>query len=218
MDNTDNSPASEAAWEGGFTDIPVRSPDVAASAPSPEEMRTAHNQIRRPRRSCDKFVWLGLLLFAIVLSLLIVMAVNVGGETDDEPPSGNEDLDLRQSDVDKVITFMALEGISDLTALEQSGTPQNVAATWIAEQDEADLAVPTVEATAVDRYKYITRYVMAVLYFSTGGGSWENQIGFMTKKDVCDWNLRFFNGYTYYRKGVICDDISSRVYSILLGE
>jgi hypothetical protein len=217
MDTTDDDPASEAAWEREFTDIPVSSPEVAASVPSPEEMRTSMNQTRRPR-SRNKFFWLGLLVFAIALSLLIVVIVNAGGESGDEPPSGDGELSLRQSDVDEVITFMAQEGISDLTALEQSGTPQNVAATWMAEQDEADLAVPTNDATEFDRYKYITRYVMAVLYFSTGGGSWEYQIGFMTSKNVCDWNLQFTNGYTFYRKGVVCDDKSGLVYAILLGK
>jgi hypothetical protein len=219
MDSTDDSPAGKSAWEGWFADIPVSSPDLAVSAPSPEEMRAAENQTRRPRRSCNKSLWLGLLLvFAIALSLIIVMVVNGGGGIDDESPLGDEDLDFRQSDVDKVITFMAQEGISDLTLLEQSGTPQNTAATWIAKQDEFDLAVPADDAAAIDRYKYITRYVLAVLYFSTGGGSWEHQIQFMTKTNVCDWNQRFSNGYTEYRKGVICDDISSRVYAIHLGK
>jgi hypothetical protein len=204
MDSIDDSPASKAGWE----DIPVSSPDVASSVPSPEEMRTAENQTRRSRGSCNKFLWLGLLLFAIALSLVIVAIVNAGGGNDDETPSGDED-------VNKVITFMVEEGISDLTALEQSGTPQNVAATWIAKQD---LAVPTDDTTAIERYKYITRYVLAVLYFSMDGGGWEDQIQFMTKKDVCDWNQRFSDGYFSYRKGVICDNISSRVNAIHLGK
>jgi hypothetical protein len=218
MDSTDDSPASKATWEREFTDIPVSSPDVGASVPSPDEMRTAENQTRRSRRSCNKFLWLGLFVFAIILSLVIVALVNAGGGTDDKPPSGDGDLN-RQSNLDEVITFMAQEGVSGVTALEQSRTPQNFAATWMAEFDEADLAVPTDDATAVDRYKYITRYVMAVLFFSTGGGSWENQIGFMTSNDVCDWSMRFTNGYTFYRKGVVCDDTSDHlVYAILLGK
>jgi hypothetical protein len=67
------------------------------------------------------------------------------------------------------------------------------------EQDELILAVPTDDATAADRYKYITRYVMAVLYFSTGGGSWEEPDSIMSKR--CNWNMRFFNGYTLLPKG-----------------
>jgi hypothetical protein len=217
MDSTDDSPASKAAWDGGFTDIPipVSSPNVATSVPSPEEMRTAENQTRRSRGSCNKILWLGLLVFAIAFSLVIVAVVNAGGGNDDETPSGDENLDLRQSDVNKVITFMAEEGISHLTALEQSGTPQNVAATWIAKQD---LAVPTDDATAIDRYKYVTRYVLAVLYFSMDGGGWEDQIHFMTERDVCDWNQHFYDGYFPYLKGVICDGISSRVNAIHLGK
>jgi hypothetical protein len=170
-------------------------------------MRTAENQSRRFRRSCNKFLWLGLLVFAITLYLVIVWAVNAGGETDDEPLSR----------VEEVITFMAQEGISDLTALQQSGTPQNIAATFMTEQGEAALAVPTYDATAVDRYKYITRYVMAVLYVSMSGYNWWNQIGFTTSKDVCDWNARFSDGSTDFRKGVLCDNTSGLIYAILLG-
>jgi hypothetical protein len=214
MISTDDGPASEEAWEREFTDVPMSSPEVGASVPSPEGMRTAENQSRRSRRSCYKFLGLGLLVFAIPLSLLIVWAVNAGGETDVNV--GGETDDEPLSRVEEVITFLAQEGISNLTALQQSGTPQNIAATFMVEQDEADLALPTDDATAVDRYKYITRYVMAVLYVSMGGYIWDSQLGFTRSKDVCDWNARSTDGSI--RKGVFCDDTSGLIYAILLGE
>jgi hypothetical protein len=207
MDNvTDESTANTVDWDRECTDIPVSSPEVGTSVPSPEEMRTAGIRTRSSGKSCNKLLFLlSVAVLVIVVSLLIAMAVGTGAhETNDHS-------------LEEVISFVSQSGVSDQKALVLSGTPQNRAATWIAEQDEADWAVPTDAFTSLDHYKYLTRYIMAVLYFSTGGSSWETPLGFMTSEDVCDWNTQMTNGYTDYRKGVVCDDTMGLVYALFLG-
>jgi hypothetical protein len=118
------------------------------------------------------------------------------------PPSNT-----RNSSADEVVAIMASSGVSNLVALQTPGTPQNRAAIWLAETDGANLAVPTgFGADGLELYKYTMRYVMVVLYYSTGGDTtWESQVGFMTSLGVCSWHAQFNNDVGSYRNGLLCD-------------
>jgi hypothetical protein len=77
MDSTDDSPASEAARGREFTDILVSSPEVAASIPSPEEMRwmvVAWIQARRSRGRRE------LILFGFFVLFIALAFLNVFSE------------------------------------------------------------------------------------------------------------------------------------------
>jgi hypothetical protein len=121
-------------------------------------------------------------------------------------PQGSN-TNTRKSSTDEVVAIMANLGVSTLVALQTAGTPQNRAAIWLAETDGANLAVPTdFDTGGVELYKYTTRYVMVVLYYSTGGDTtWQYQVGFMSSLDVCDWYGIFLNGSNAFLKGVNCD-------------
>jgi hypothetical protein len=126
---------------------------------------------------------------------------------------------VRRSTFDAVVSYMVNSGVSDFTALATSGTPQFRAAVWMAEQDGANEAVPTVGIMSLTGYKYMTRYVMAVFFYSTGGINWEDPLGFMTEKNVCDWNDSFTNdGQNYFRKGVLCEPQANLITALLFGK
>jgi hypothetical protein len=124
----------------------------------------------------------------------------------------------RESSIDQVIAYMADSGVSDLTALTTNGTAQNRAAAWMAEQDEADMAVPELAITTQEGYKYMVRYVMAVFYYSTGGADWSFQHYFMTMPTVCEWNNGEMNGAVSYPMGVLCDKESDALFGLAFGK
>jgi len=57
-----------------------------------------------------------------------------------------------------------LETVSDPVTLHMPNTPQNLALEWIIEQDTY--------CVCPQDFKFVQRYVLAVFYFSTGGGTW----------------------------------------------
>jgi hypothetical protein len=125
----------------------------------------------------------------------------------------------RRSTFEAVITYMINSGVSDSTAFASFGTPQFRAATWLAEQDGANKAVPTTGITSLLGYKYMTRYVMAVFFFSTDGINWDNPLDFMTEKSVCEWKAYFPNdGQNYFQKGVVCEPQANLIAGLLLGK
>jgi hypothetical protein len=135
------------------------------------------------------------------------------GTTNPNPNNG------RKSTFEGVFAYMINSGVSDSTILASFGTPQFRAGTWLAEQDGANMAIPTTGITSLSGYKYVTRYVMAVLFFATDGINWDNPLDFMTEKDVCDWNASFTNdGKNYFRKGIVCEPQANLISGLLLGK
>jgi hypothetical protein len=133
--------------------------------------------------------------------------------TDDSPESPA----VRKSKVDQVIAYVVDASVSDLTALTTIGSPQNRAAIWMAETDAADTAVPAGNATVLEGYNYMVRYVMAVFYYSTGGDNWHVQYFAMTFAPVCDWNNVIIDGPDAYRQGIICDAETDVVFGLDFG-
>jgi hypothetical protein len=144
-----------------------------------------------------------LVIAGVVVGVIFGVRAGGGGGKSSSSSSQQGDSAVRNSTVDEIIRYMALSGVSDLIAMTTVGSPQSRAAAWMAEEDEANLPVPTADGEVA--YKYTMRYAMVVLYYSTGGDrTWANQLSFMTGADVCDW-YGVFNTLNPYRKGAICD-------------
>jgi hypothetical protein len=153
-------------------------------------------------------------------------AANINSDTSQQGATGTETTNTnpnnptgRKSTFEGVFAYMINAGVSDSTILASFGTPQFRAGTWLAEQDGANMAVPTTGIKSLSGYKYMTRYVMAVLFFSTDGINWDSPLDFMTEKNVCDWNASFTNdGKNYFRKGIVCEPQANLISGLLLGK
>jgi hypothetical protein len=62
---------------------------------------------------------------------------------------------VRLSTVEEVVSYMAEYGVSYLNDLRAVGSPQNLAANWMAETDGANLEIPTVGTSTLNGYKYM---------------------------------------------------------------
>ena len=117
-------------------------------------------------------------------------------ETCDEDNAKYESIeDLLQSETNFEKSFV-----------ENSITPQGLALEWLSSLSEDQIKI-------CNTYGVIEKYVLAVLYYSTDGHDWLEQMNFLTSGDPCEWyKFDFVNVYS----GVLCDRDSGTITSINL--
>jgi hypothetical protein len=107
------------------------------------------------------------------------------------PNTGNRERD--------VIAFVAAEGLSNRNALVTVGSPQRMAALFMANLDPLQLSLSA--------SNFLQRYAMAVFYYSLEGQMWKDNLGFLTGTSECSWHSA--------SEGVFCND-ADQVDEILL--
>ena len=215
------------AMDDGFTDVDTdfaaSGKDVGASLPSVEEVRnTVH--MKRGSKSAMSFntIMAMTVVACVIIAASLGLAVGVSnknkrGSSEQSSLDGSLDKGGRKSDINDVINYMVAAGVSSEISLRTQDTPQHIALSWLALYDEANTAVPDVPITDMAGYKYMTRYVLAVVYFSLGGENWNFQAGFGTITNVCSWNQIKFDGSKFYRQGVLCDSRTGLIFALDLG-
>jgi hypothetical protein len=82
---------------------------------------------------------------------------------------------------------------------------------WIVHEDPAQTMALMMQDEAQSLSNMIVEcYVMAVLYFSTDGPNWLQQMNFLSNSSICDWD-DLYNGIN----GVTCTDEGSAVSLII---
>eukprot|EP00980_Cylindrotheca_fusiformis_P018101 scaffold5817_cov101-Cylindrotheca_fusiformis.AAC.6 len=147
---------------------------------SPEPISKSSIEMKKPPRPC--FWKACAILCTFILAIVVATSVLVVSSTD-------EPLDLYHwvhGDTDQYASVKAyiseVRGISPAEKFEDTSSPQYLAAQWMAHGDEMKLPVPTDRNPTYDE-----RYVMAVLYFATGGERWEKKLGFLSGAHICTW-------------------------------
>jgi hypothetical protein len=114
----------------------------------------------------------------LLLCVVVVLAAVVGLlSLHEDDPSQARLHELKQS--------LVAIGHTDATALDITGSPQNMALNWLATEDPRQLQPD-------DEYLF-PRYALAVLYYATGGGertktgSWINRPYWMEEWGYCLW-------------------------------
>jgi hypothetical protein len=130
------------------------------------------------------------MLIVVMPLLLLGGAIGVGvalAGTDENPTINQENVDVEtqptvvRSRVYDVADFVAARQWSSEVAVNKPGTPQWEAAEWIADFDRAKLPID-------DSVEFKQRYILAVFYFSLDGADWFQQLEFLSRENVCDWN------------------------------
>lgn len=192
--------------------------EAGVSLPLPEEIRTSigggSTRGNHSNRSITgavslKWVYLGAALSLLVLVIVIpIVSFRPSSSSSDVSLSGGDggpnDFTLgRGPDPEAarrprparqdVIQYLLDNGVSSQQDLQSDGSPQNLAASWLAEEDPANVVIPTFNVTTVDGYLYMTRYIMALNYFAMDGENWLDSMNFLSGDDVCYWNSRYPN-------------------------
>jgi hypothetical protein len=90
--------------------------------------------------------------------------------------------------------------VADAEALQDESSPQFRALRWLANENTTVLDLDSTSTVIL-----LERYILAVLYFATGGGVWFDQLNFLSASSVCEWNDGQIQGSSFSR-GALCND------------
>lgn len=152
-----------------------------------------------------------------------VSAPTQGTPTDEAPqgsPSNNvaTPSDSEAKDTGKlgeVKDLLIRHAISSSDALNMMGSPQWNAMHWITLVDDAKLALPD-ENDKDALYKYVQRYVMALIYYATNGQSWVHGLHWLSSTSICEW-LDYVGDVNHqkHNTGIGCDaDGNIQIFSL----
>jgi hypothetical protein len=110
----------------------------------------------------------------------------------------NEPYSCGRNRIAIALSALLAEADLDRRALSSPGTLQYQALNWLSYDDPANLDFELVSSDDL-----LERFVMALLYFSTGGEDWADSSGFLSALSVCSWNEYSDSGSLNF--GVLCD-------------
>ena len=97
-----------------------------------------------------------------------------------------------------IINFLSGQGYTDSNVAWTPDTPQHRAVTFLADQDELQLEIPT---TPEDGVEFVQRFAALVFYYSVG------VTGPMSSVPTCDWSqARVMVGGNSVPIGLQCND------------
>jgi hypothetical protein len=189
--------------------------DTGHSLPSVEEVKVGSSPTAGSS-SISRFLGGGskqrkfILIGGLVVLLVVVIGVAVGVSNNNKSSSSN----LSASGDREQAAFGFLSLVSSRDDIANEDSPQNLAAHWIATEDELQVPVPSSLRDA-NAYKFVQRYALAVLYYALSGDDWEFDHHFVTDVDECGWSDGFKAGTTEFHLGVGCND-KGQVYTLYM--
>ena len=118
----------------------------------------------------------------------------------------------------QTINMLIDAGITDRVALSHYGTPQYLAALWMADADPLQHNIPDARVDPEDSYYFLQRYVLVLLYYSTGGNeTWHNNLDFLSEHHECNWyHSKKFTDGAVYAMGASCRGDDLHVSDLLI--
>ncbi len=152
------------------------------------------------RRSRRRVVCLRIFIALVILAIIVTFSILAFQARRKPNPTAFDSARL-----DSVIDVLIQSEMSTRLILGNRLSPQYKAAYWIAIEDAEQLRIPV----QWDRlsYRFLQRYVLAVLYFSWNGPKWSNQLNFVSDLHECSWfeSIPDESG-ELFAIGVTCDE------------
>jgi hypothetical protein len=172
--------------------------------PSVEEAKASLGYKPTGKPSLKRNICAGVafVFLVVVITLLVVLVPKSKSGPSYTPTSRQEDA----------IQLLLHNKITPEPALRDRYSAQAWAMQFLADGDSYQMVID--EDTA---WKFIERYVLAVLYYHFSGADWTYTLNFMTSQDHCNWFQRFTTiaGDTLH-EGVLCND-EGHVTAVMLG-
>lgn len=156
-----------------------------------QQQQTSSFSLKRHMRQTKLF----LKVVGLVVILALMAFMHVRGDFKLVREHRPETFEQTQ---EKVQHFYALQeklaemGISTRDTFAEESSPQHMALDWMVHHDKhrlvAGMLMPPGNDNGKSIVQFIQRYVLAVLYFSTGGPTlWTKQMNWMSDHHVCEW-------------------------------
>jgi hypothetical protein len=143
-----------------------------------EPKETHHLKGLLQSRNCQIILTLTVALFVGVVVAVVLLTQN-GSKTGTSNATLAPETDTNETTSDKFLANLKALLSNELqTALDEPGSPQSLSLAWLLERSNF-------QAWSFDRQ--VQRYVVATIYYATGGRSWSNQLKWLTNVTECRW-------------------------------
>lgn len=139
-----------------------------------------------------------------------------------EPEFPFGDMPMIESRLTYLQDYLIQHGITSAELLRDAetnantiNTPQAQAARWLAQEDNQfpDFPSPGQGPSTPEGYNLVSRYAMVVLYFTTNGKNWKDNLNFLDpNKNTCDWYQVF--APPKGEEGVLCNPYTREIIGL----
>ena len=142
-------------------------------------------------------------------------------DTVDNITSSNNQMDDRLTQLQNYMIKYGITAIEQFRDADSStiNTPQAQAARWLAYEDLQFPILPThdKDPTTPEGYSLVSRYAMAVFYFTTNGKNWKSSLSFLDpNKATCDWFQIF--APPKGEVGVLCNQSTRQIIGLSMSK
>ena len=146
----------------------------------------------RNRRICLMRCGFPLCCVGIILAIVLPLTLTKTSENVEQVLVTRTPTDSPTMQAEGDYLAELLEPISG-DAIYEEMTPQGQAYNWLLEYDPANLDIRSESESTL-----INRYTLAVIYYTMGGPQWNDQLNFLSSKNICDWHVE--------RNGILCSE------------
>jgi hypothetical protein len=182
------------------------------SLPDPEELKVNSSR-KTPFEGCGKMLAWMFLILALIIALTVGLVVGLNNQQQ----STNKELATntpvpREEEYAAMKSYVISNGVSSESDFSSSTSPQSRALDFLANKDAQQLVAPSSGLNTDDGYTFISRYVMALFYYATGGELWNYDLLFLSKHETCEW-------YDVFQPpvgqvGVLCNTNSNKIVGL----
>lgn len=144
-----------------------------------------------------RYLWY--IVAALVLIIVTSVTVGVIGFSSKSPDKSFSESDINDR-TERGLNFLGT--VSSSVDLQELGSSQQRAFEWIISFDDLRLEIPK-SLEDDNAAHFVSRYVLAVLYFSLDGPKWTNNYNFLTGENECFWNFSYGPNQNY---GITCNE------------
>lgn len=212
-----------------IVDIPIEDETEHSQLPSVEEARmhaqnvsathNARDGRHRKRRIMLASILVGFALLGLIIGLAVGLGGRNGGNSTASPPNvkkkpaqGQPNPQPTQQPVsaptdpsfseraEEIISFLFENEISEWGSVRTTGTPQNRAVLFLADQDAMVMEIPEPDTLPENSFEFLERYAVSVFYYSLGVAN------LASSGSTCEWFRTFHNvGGHSTNIGVVCN-------------
>mmetsp|Transcript_30566 Transcript_30566/g.46902 ORF Transcript_30566/g.46902 Transcript_30566/m.46902 type:complete len:730 (+) Transcript_30566:131-2320(+) len=200
FDIKDSAHALRSIPNGGGVSLPHVEEIRSDAKVFPERRVNNFAETRRRKKLYVRAMCLGLLLLVVgLVSGPLKKASQHGGNSKASAPNNDETLgntaagavNEEKEDTERFEAAISFLGdFSDERDLADNGSPQNLAADWMANKDPLRYPVPS-DSMEVGAYHFLQRYALVVFYYALEGDSWNSTLNFLSEEHTCSWNAEF---------------------------
>jgi len=197
FENKGSAHSLRSISDGGGVSLPHAEEIRSAAKVFPERRVNNFAETRRKKKLYMRAMCLGILLLVIGLvsgPLKKATSGNSKAASNHDETLGNTAagaVNEEEEDTERFeATISFLGDFSDERDLADIGSPQNLAADWMANKDPLRYPVPT-DSMEVGAYHFLQRYALVVFYYALDGDFWNSTLHFLSEEHTCSWNAEF---------------------------